>query len=123
MVDDASLVMIVEDDDDFRGIMTEVLAEAGYRVVSARDGSEALARLRGGLRPTVMLLDLWMPEMDGWQLRRRMQMDPELAKIPVVVVTAAAQASDAPSMAVTEVLRKPVPLRNLLALLERYCAA
>src|SRR5687768_4658616 len=112
---EASLVMVVEDDDDFRGIMTEVLVEAGYRVVSARDGTEALARLRGGVRPNVMLLDLWMPEMDGWQLRRRMQQDTELSKIPVVVVTAAAQPSEAATMAVKEVLRKPVQLRNLLA--------
>lgn len=114
------MVLVVDDDDAIREALAEVLSDEGYTVVTRRDGTEALEFLRAGNRPRVIILDLWMPQMDGWRLRRELLADPELALIPVVVLTAAS--SDAPEpQRVAGVLRKPVALHALLGLLEASC--
>ena len=88
-------VMIVEDDFDVRTLFAESLNEAGYEVETASNGLEALdllRELRGDhdtRRPGVILLDLMMPIMDGWEFRRQQQDDPKLSSIPVVAITAA----------------------------------
>ena len=72
-----------------RRALTELLASEGYKVTAAADGGEALETLRAGLRPAVILLDLMMPNCDGWDFRRAQLEDPTPGPVPVVLVTAA----------------------------------
>jgi CheY-like chemotaxis protein len=82
------LVLLVEDDLDVREAMADLLAGEGLRVVVAGDGREGLDLLRAGLRPSVIVLDLTMPRMDGWDFREAQMADRDLKDIPVVVVSA-----------------------------------
>jgi CheY-like chemotaxis protein len=116
----ARLIMIVEDDADLREAMTATLADDGYGIVAASDGRSALDCLRTGTLPHLILLDLWMPEVDGWQLRLAVQRDSRLRAIPIVVVTGAHhQPVDA--IQVAEVLYKPVDPAVLSGVIQRYC--
>ena len=81
-------VLVVEDDRELQDSLADVLGEAGFEVVAAEDGLRALRYLQSHPAPCVVLLDLMMPGMDGFELRRRMLADPNLACIPVVVTTA-----------------------------------
>src|SRR5215510_585271 len=91
-------VLLVEDDADLREALIDDLADSGNEVIEARDGAEALAIMRE-TRPDIVVLDLLMPVMDGWQFRVEQRRDPELARTPVVAIsasgTAAARAVDA----------------------------
>jgi CheY-like chemotaxis protein len=82
-------IFIVDDDNDVRNALSELLEAEGFTVDGAPNGREALARLRGGVHPAVILLDLMMPGMDGWDFRHEQMRDPELASVPVVIVSAA----------------------------------
>jgi CheY-like chemotaxis protein len=113
-------VLVVDDDPDIRDALCELLEDEGYRVVSAANGSEALAHLRSGELPCVILLDLMMPVMDGWEFRRQQQADPGLSSIPVVVITAAGN-HRASSISVQRVLSKPLHLDLVLEALLQYC--
>lgn len=84
----AAVVLLVEDEPSVREVIEEVLRSEGYPVVSAVNGADALAILRAGLRPFIIILDLMMPIMDGWQFRTEQLKDPELLKIPTVVYSA-----------------------------------
>src|SRR5689334_5369284 len=77
-----SVVMLVDDDDLFREATTLVLEKHGYRVEPCCDALEALARLAGGVAPDVIVLDLLMPHMDGWEFRVQQQREPKWASIP-----------------------------------------
>ena len=83
-MDKAHSILLVEDDDFIRQEISEALEDEGYRVSTAAHGKEALAILADGTRPTVVLLDLMMPVMDGWQLLEVLRRHNELAEIPVV---------------------------------------
>ena len=80
-------VLVVDDDVSVRSLYLEALQEAGHQVAVAIDGVDALDRLHGGSVPCVVLTDVRMPRMDGWELSRAVARDPELATIPVVLVT------------------------------------
>ena len=80
-------VLIVEDDDDVREFMQLLVSTSGYETMTARDGQEALAKMRQR-KPCLVLLDLQMPRMDGWEFRERQLQDVTLKQIPVVCVTA-----------------------------------
>ena len=82
-----SCVLVVEDDEDVREFMELLLSTSGYETMSAADGVEALDKMRQRL-PCMVLLDLQMPRMDGWQFRKHQLRDPRLAKVPVVCITA-----------------------------------
>ena len=110
-------VLVVEDDDDVRAALSDVLEDEGYEVLSAGDGEQALRALRGGRElPCAILLDLWMPVMDGWQLRRELLADAKLRQIPVIVLTAARDERTR-ELEAAEVLTKPVRLERLLGAL------
>jgi CheY-like chemotaxis protein len=86
---EASTILVVDDDEDMRTIAVELLSMTGHPIVCARNGQEALKLLRES-RPALVLLDLMMPVMDGWQFREVQQglADPYLASVPVVLLTA-----------------------------------
>src|SRR5690349_23695253 len=87
-------VLVVEDDFDLRDALVPILEYEGHRVVSAANGKEALERLRTMPPPSLILLDLMMPVMDGEQFRAQQLRDPALASIPVVIVSAHASAEE-----------------------------
>ena len=81
-------ILIVEDDRDIRDVLAEILADEGYHVLLAEDGLEGLRRLAEGPRPALILLDLMMPRMDGFELLATLRHRPGGRRVPVVVVTA-----------------------------------
>ena len=82
-------ILIVDDDSDVRAALSELLEAEGFSVEGVPDGREALVRLRTEkVHPAVILLDLMMPGMDGWDFRTEQMRDPELAAVPVVIVSA-----------------------------------
>jgi len=98
------------------------LQSVGLRVMTAANGEEALALARGGPRPSVIVLDLNMPVMDGWQFRAKQLLDPRLADIPVIVLTARGDADrQARSLGVAAALSKPVDLDRLHEALAAHC--
>lgn len=110
------LVLIVEDDDDIRIALRELLELEGFRTDEASDGIKALARLERDASVDLILLDLMMPGMDGWEFRARQLGDPRIARIPVVVVSGAgAMAEDLSELRVAAFLRKPVDPEELAA--------
>jgi CheY-like chemotaxis protein len=113
-------VLIVEDDADLREMMAQLLSLEGYRAETASNGREALKYLERGDRPDVILLDLMMPIMDGWEFRRRQVENPELAQVPVVVLSALDQARAA-DLGGTAFLKKPLDFDRLLELVRRFC--
>ena len=86
-VPDGSLIVVVDDDPDDMEIVSHILRDGGYRVETAGDGSEGL-RLIASLHPDVVILDLLMPTMDGFEVLRRLRSDLRMLSIPVIVVTA-----------------------------------
>jgi CheY-like chemotaxis protein len=86
-VETRATILVDDDDDDIREVLA-VLDEAGFRVMTAAHGREALEHLREDPQPDVILLDLMMPEMDGYQFRAEQQRDPALRAIPTLIVTA-----------------------------------
>jgi CheY-like chemotaxis protein len=120
----SSTILIVDDDNDVRRALTELLEEEGYSVAGAANGRVALELMRAGIRPSLILLDLMMPGMSGWEFRAAQLKNARLALIPVVVVTAASTFIDgAPTLPDIELLRKPFDLDTLLTLVGRYAAA
>jgi signal transduction histidine kinase len=116
---DRQLVLIVDDDEDIRMGLAAVLEKRGYEVASAADGLDALRQLRGGLRPKLIFLDYTMPVMNGEEFCEQCSANPELAAIPIVVVSAdtasALKLAQSRSLAL---LQKPVPVDKLIAALE-----
>ncbi len=86
-------ILVVEDDTDNRRIVVKVLSVEGYEVVEATDGVQALSRVRAE-RPDWIIMDLALPNMDGWEATRRLKADPETRGIPVVALTAFAMRGD-----------------------------
>jgi CheY-like chemotaxis protein len=118
------IVLLVEDDQKVREAAEALLIAAGYRVVGVADGREALERLRRGLVPGVILLDLRMPRMDGWQFRAEQRCDPALRRIPVVVWSADVDVAGAAGALAAEAwLAKPGEPGAILATVARLCAA
>ena len=100
--------------------MAQLLAIEGYRTQTVPNGRAALDYLRQGDFPDVILLDLMMPVMDGWEFRRRQREDPQLARVPVVVLSALDQ-SRAADLDGAAFLKKPLDFDRLLQLVRQYC--
>ena len=114
-------VLVVEDDPDVRSMISILLGLEGYDVSSAENGQEALDLLHAGQRPQLILLDLMMPVMNGWQFRAAQVRDPELADIPAVVISGGDRiAEHTRALGATDYLRKPIDLDVLLATVQRY---
>jgi len=111
-------ILVVEDDEDAREAMVALLQMKGYRAVPAGNGKEALDYLHQAPVPDLIILDLWMPVMDGWQFRAEQIKDPRLKKVPVIVVTALSDRADVDA---NEVIIKPVDVDRLLTSVSQYC--
>ena len=123
MTTESHSVLIVEDDEDVRGAYAAYLEGAGYRVVEAADGLDAL-RERRGLRDAVclILLDLFMPNMNGWAFRAEQLRDPTLAPIPVVVISADSRTDQkAAQLGAIAYLQKPIDIDALVSLVVMHC--
>jgi signal transduction histidine kinase/CheY-like chemotaxis protein len=118
--DPHAVVMVVDDDDDTRGGIAELLESQGYKVATASNGAEALELLRKGLRPRLILLDLIMPVMDGEALCEACHGDPALSWIPVLILSAdTASAVRLTRRGASGFLPKPVRAEELLQTIER----
>jgi CheY-like chemotaxis protein len=109
-------VLLVEDDADVRGALELVLKRKGYRVTCAANGQEALESMRctETPSPSLILLDLMMPVMDGWEFRAEQLKDPALKDVPVIVISADACAEDhAASIGAVAYLKKPFEFQQL----------
>jgi CheY-like chemotaxis protein len=113
-------VLIVDDDEAILDTLRDVLMDTGYEVWTAAGGDEALERLRDApALPDVILVDLMMPDMDGWELTARVREEPELRDVPVVVMSAGGTALLATAPAADAYLPKPIQLSQLLQVLHR----
>ena len=112
-------ILVVEDDHDVRDAFVQVLQSDGYEAVPACDGEEALTQLRGGLDPCLILLDLMMPRMNGWEFiehHRRLE-----SRSPIIVVSAYGSPEQLGSQDVIAYMRKPVDIEALLELIAQHC--
>jgi CheY-like chemotaxis protein len=109
-------IIVVDDDLAIQRAIAEILGDEGYEVRCAADGVEALAVLgERGLRPKLIILDLWMPSMDGLEFRARQKSLDTFANVPVLVITAARfLPRELKNLGLTNVLRKPLQLDDLL---------
>jgi len=114
-------ILLIEDDADLADAIVEVLQNEGYRVSYAADGKAALALLSRSDPPDLILLDLMMPNMNGWEFRAAQLRNPAIAKIPVIVLSATGERARPIDAAM--VLRKPVTLETLLAALANFFKA
>lgn len=119
---DRKCVLIVEDDDETREAMQVLLQTQGFRVEAGTNGADALAQLRAGLRPCVILLDLMMPVMDGFEFRVLQRADAQLADIPVIAYSGHYDvAANAARLGTVAYFQKPIDFKELLNLVEIHC--
>ncbi len=118
-------VLLVEDNEDNRIIYSTVLRHLGYHVVEALDGMQAIELTRS-LRPDIVLMDISIPEIDGWEATRILRQDPATKDIPIIALTAHALADDrerATAIGFTSYLAKPVEPRAVVAEVRRWIGA
>src|SRR6202022_974770 len=118
----SQLVLVVEDDATMQKMALKILRSRGFTCELARNGREAVA-MAATLKPGLILMDLSLPEMNGWEATRALKADPALAAIPVVAIPAHAMVGDreaAIAAGCTECLTKPYELDELISLVERY---
>jgi CheY-like chemotaxis protein len=115
-------VLVVEDAADSRDLLGAILELTGYRVAYATDGVDALDQLESGLRPSLVLLDVAMPRMDGIELRSKLAGDARFSAIPVVVFSGVYEISSICRSLGVPAFRKPVDVDQVLDIVARYCA-
>ena len=118
-------VLVVEDDVDLRESLSQALQDHGFAVTQAGNGQQALDLLHSGIRPAVILLDLMMPVLSGWELRDVLRDDPELSRIPTLVISAYMDGTEQEVLALPadDCIRKPFHLRVLIEAIERHSQA
>lgn len=115
-------ILVVDDDAEIRETIVEMLRDRGYEALGAGDGVEALDTLRSDEPWCLILLDLMMPNMDGWEMRKEQLADPKLSTIPVVVVSATTDVPQAASsLQAAGFVVKPARMATLLATVEQHC--
>ena len=115
-------ILVVEDTEDNRQILRDLLSMAGYDMVEAHDGAEGVARAAEH-KPDLILMDIQMPVMDGYEATRRIKADPALNAIPIIVVTSYALSGDeakARAAGCDAYVTKPYSPRQLLAKINEY---
>jgi PAS domain S-box-containing protein len=117
--DARNLILVIDDDPHTRNLVSRFLTREGFTVQTAPDGQEGL-RLAGALKPCAILLDVMMPRTDGWAVLSRLKADPELAEIPVIMVTMVQEKRLGFSLGAADYLSKPVQWTRLKNVLDRY---
>ena len=117
--DSSPTLLVIDDDATARELMQRFLATEGFHIVMASSGADGL-RLARELRPDAITLDVLMPGMDGWAVLTALKGDPELADIPVIMLTIVEEKSMAYALGASEYLTKPIDRGRLVAVLERY---
>ena len=115
----APTILVVDDDADARALAERLLTNEGYRVITASDGLEGL-RLAREHRPVAITLDVLMPQMDGWAVLTSLKSEPELADIPVIMVTMTGDRNLGFALGASDFITKPIDRGRLLGLLKRY---
>ncbi|MDP9139116.1 MAG: response regulator [Pseudomonadota bacterium] len=115
----AGCVLIVDDDPSTRDLLARFLQKEGFEVRAAGDGRAGLELARS-VRPDVVLLDVTMPRMDGWSVLRALKADPELAGIPVIMVTIMGEQKLAFSLGATDYLQKPIKWDRLKQVMDQF---
>jgi CheY-like chemotaxis protein len=121
----SAAVLVVDDDRNIRDMICAALAGKGYETAVAGNGKEALSYLRSSARrPRLILLDLMMPEMTGWEFQKLQQEDPFLSQIPVAIITGLTKfEGQAQTLGVVDVLCKPSRIETLVSLVSRVCGS
>jgi len=114
------LIMVIDDDAHIRSALSDLLKDEGYGVLTVADGGRALTHLAQEELPDLILLDLMMPVVDGWKFRAEQMMNPRLASIPVIIITAVTSVDHKPDLGV-EVVQKPFDTQALLSLIRSHC--
>ncbi len=116
-------VLVVDDDQNVRDLICAILGSKGYGTAVAGNGKEALTYLRSSsMRPRLILLDLMMPEMTGWEFQKAQQEDPALCGIPVAIITGLSRfEGQATALGAVDVLCKPSRIETLVSLVSRFC--
>jgi CheY-like chemotaxis protein len=115
------VVLLVEDNTDIREVFAAFLEESGFAVVHAADGDTALSLLSAGVAPDLILLDLIMPNMNGWCFLQRRQQAAGLSSIPLVVISGAPQSGADPGLPrIDGYLKKPIRLEELLSTVQAH---
>lgn len=120
----ACSILVIEDEPDLREGLREALTEEGYAVEIAPDGLAGLSLLReGAIQPQLILLDLMMPAVSGWEFHAAIRKDPKFSRIPILVLSAVIDQREQTWMGVPEAncIRKPFELSTLLSAIERHC--
>lgn len=121
MTPQAATLLLVEDDRDIRDGLQELLQMEGYDVVAASNGQEALNLLKKMPAPACVLLDLWMPVMDGLQFCQLRRQDPQLRALPVIILSADRNVREQAEQASADgYLKKPVDLEDLLKTARKF---
>jgi CheY-like chemotaxis protein len=121
----AHRILVVEDEPENRLFIGLMLRTEGFEVLEAEDGRAALELLESGTRPDIILLDVMMPELNGWEVFERLRAHPEWSRIPVVMLTALAQRTDverAVKLGVDGYLTKPFEPADLIHKIEETLA-
>ena len=118
----AGTALVIDDDAHARDLLSRILMREHFRVITAQSGAEGL-RLARELRPQLITLDVLMPAMDGWSVLAELKADPELAEIPVVVVSITDDSSLGFALGASEYLTKPVDRERLAAVVRKYAAS
>jgi DNA-binding response OmpR family regulator len=115
-------VLLIEDDVGTRISLARALELEGYFVIRSPNGKDALNVIRTGPKPSLIILDLMLPVMDGWQFRKEQEADPGLATIPVILVSAVEWLDrEAQALGIADYLTKPVDMSELVAMVKKYC--
>jgi two-component system, cell cycle response regulator DivK len=115
-------ILVVEDQEDNMRILRDLLGHAGYEVIEAADGEQALV-VAAAKRPDLILMDIQLPLLDGYEATRRIKADPSLRTIPVIVITSYALSGDeskAREAGCDDYVAKPYSPRQLLAKIQQY---
>jgi PAS domain S-box-containing protein len=113
-------ILVIDDEQTVRDLMRRFLAREGFDVVTAKDGEEGLALARR-LRPALITLDVLMPGLDGWSVLQALKADPELAEVPVVMLTIVDEKNKGYALGASDYVTKPIDRARLRALLDRFC--
>jgi two-component system cell cycle response regulator DivK len=115
-------ILVVEDQEDNRQILRDLLTNAGFDMIQAENGEEAIAAAQAS-RPDLILMDIQLPVLDGYEATRRIKADPDLKSIPIIVVTSYALSGDeekARRAGCDDYVAKPFSPRQLLAKIKEY---